>query len=148
MAFEDCTSLQSIDVSNDNKHFASVNGVLFDKELTVILRFPKKHDVKEYVIPDSVTKIGERAFSGCSTLQIIDIPNSVTYIGDEAFAHSSSLEHIYLHCNDVKRIMVGWDIFEKVDFDKCILHVPSGTRWAYRHHNVFKRFKNIVTTGF
>ena len=38
-------------------------------------------------------------------------------------------------------------IFKDVDSDKCTLHVPSGTRWEYRHHDVFKRFKNIVTEG-
>jgi hypothetical protein len=47
----------------------------------------------------------------------------------------------------VEKLILGKDIFIGVDFDKCILHVPSGTRWAYRHHDVFKLFKNIVITG-
>ena len=59
-----------------------------------------------------------------------------------------TLEHIYLHYNDLEKLSLGEDSFVDVDFDKCILHVPSGTRWAYRHHWVFKDFKNIVTTGF
>ena len=147
-AFKDCSSLQSIDVSNDNMHFASVDGILFDKDLTVIVRFPQKYDVKEYVIPNSVTKIGSFAFSRCSSLESIDIPNSVTEIRDGAFDGCNSLEHIYLHYDDVEKLTLGDNIFHGVNLDKCILHVPSGTRWAYRHHRVFKRFKNIVTTGF
>ena len=121
---------------------------MFNKDLTVILRFPEKSDIKEYVIPTSVTKIMWCAFHGCSSLQSIDIPNSVIKIGDWAFHDCNSLEHIYLHCNEVEKLEVSKDIFKGVDFDKCILHIPSGTRWAYRHHDVFKRFKNIVTTGF
>lgn len=147
-AFFGCSSLQRINVSNDNKHFASVDGVLFNKDLTVILRFPQNNDVKEYVIPNSITEIGDRAFYGCSSLQSIVVPDSVTKIGDWAFWGCYSLEHIYLHCNDVEKLKVGKNIFEGVNLDKCILHVPFGTRWAYRHHDVFKRFKNIVTTGF
>ena len=147
-AFDGCSSLQSIDVSNDNIHFASVDGILFNKDLTAIVRFPPKYDVTEYVIPNSVTVIGSCAFSGCSSLQSIDIPDSVTKIWGSAFSGCSSLEHIYLHCNDVEKLTLGEHIFQGVDFDKCILHIPSGTRWAYRHHDVFKRFKNIVTTGF
>ena len=147
-AFSHCRSLQNIDVSKDNKHFASVDGILFNKDLTAIVRFPPKYEVKEYIIPNSVTKIMWHAFHGCSSLQSIDIPNSVTEIGPWAFHGCNSLEHIYLHCNDVEKLEVDAVIFYGVNFDKCILHIPSGTRWAYRHHDVFKRFKNIVTTGF
>ena len=35
--------------------------------------------------------------------------------------------------------------FREELFDTCTLYVPSGTRWAYRHHPVFGKFKNIVT---
>ena len=37
------------------------------------------------------------------------------------------------------------ETFDDVDFDNCVLHVPSGTRWDYRHHPIFGKFKNIVT---
>jgi hypothetical protein len=40
------------------------------------------------------------------------------------------------------------DEFIGVDFNECILHIPSGTRWAYRHHPIFGKFKNIVTERF
>ena len=49
---------------------------------------------KTSVIPDSVTSIGERAFSGCSSLQSIEIPNSVTSIGESAFSGCSGLRSI------------------------------------------------------
>ena len=42
-------------------------------------------ELNEYSIPDSVTSIGEGAFSGCSSLRSITIPDSVTSIGEGAF---------------------------------------------------------------
>ena len=45
-------------------------------------------------IPDSVTNIGDGAFCDCSSLTDINIPHSVTCIGDKAFCHCSSLTNI------------------------------------------------------
>ena len=51
-------------------------------------------EVKDLVIPNSVTSIGDRAFSGCSGLTSITIPNSVTSIGSSAFFYCSGLTSI------------------------------------------------------
>ena len=51
-------------------------------------------EVKDLVIPDDVTKIGKRAFSGCSSLSSVTIPNSVTSIGDSAFYNCSNLSSV------------------------------------------------------
>ena len=47
-------------------------------------------------IPDSVTSIGDSAFSGCSALTSVTIPDSVTSIGDEAFCDCSGLTSVTL----------------------------------------------------
>ena len=48
----------------------------------------------EYTIPDSVTSIGVRAFSDCSSLASVIIPDSVTSIGDYAFRSCSRLTSV------------------------------------------------------
>ena len=45
-------------------------------------------------IPDSVTSIGERAFAGCGALESVTIPDSVTSIGEGAFSACISLESV------------------------------------------------------
>ena len=51
-------------------------------------------EVKDLVIPNSVTSIGQFAFNGCRGLTSVIIPNSVTYIGGGAFYDCSSLTSV------------------------------------------------------
>ncbi len=95
-AFERCIALQSINVSADNPNYTSVDGVLYDKELRTIIKFPCKKDITEYNIPDSVTYIEDSAFHRCETLQSIEIPNSVTEIGNYAFHGCNALQSIHI----------------------------------------------------
>ena len=65
-------------------------------------------EVKELVIPNSVTSIGGYAFSDCSGLSSVTIPNSVTSIGSHAFSDCSGLSSVTIP-NSVTSI--GWYAF-------------------------------------
>ena len=71
------------DLYNESKAFIYEHQVLFNKDKTTLIAYRSKE--KNYIIPNSVTNIGNAAFSGCSSLTKINIPNSVTNIGNEAF---------------------------------------------------------------
>ena len=56
-----------------------------------------------------VTSIGEKAFSGCSSLTSIEIPDGVTSIGEEAFWGCNNLEIVI--DNSKRNVKVGWYTF-------------------------------------
>ncbi len=92
-SFSDCSNLANIIVSSANDYYTSVNGVLFDKSATELIRFPAAHK-GEYVIPNSVTSINDYAFYCCRSLTDVTIPDGVTNIGRFAFYDCSSLTNI------------------------------------------------------
>ena len=76
-------------------YFIYANKVLFDKDKSKIIAFRDKKTTS-YVIPDSVTRIGDSAFEDCKSLTDIVIPNSVTSIGDGAFDGCESLKSLVI----------------------------------------------------
>ena len=92
-AFESCHSLQSINVSNYNPNYKSLDGVLYGN-FNKLIRVPVAKKIAKFQIPSNITSIGDSAFADCKSLQSIDIPNSATSIGERAFADCKSLQSI------------------------------------------------------
>ena len=89
--FKGCYGLSSIVVESGNHTYDSrenCNAIIETKSNTLIA------GCQNTVIPNSVTSIGNYAFSGCSSLTSITIPNSVTSIGNDAFYGCSSITSI------------------------------------------------------
>ena len=76
-------------------NFIYEDDVLFNKDKSKIISF-RNQNIESYVIPNSVTSIGDGAFSYCSSLHSVFIPDSVTSIGDCAFWDCSSLSKIVI----------------------------------------------------
>lgn len=89
--FLSCSSLNEIHVDGNNEHFASIDGVLYDKSIKKLISCPgNKRGSLE--IPETVTTIGAHAFHYCRNLTEITIPDSVLSIGTGAFVHCESLK--------------------------------------------------------
>jgi hypothetical protein len=88
--FSACDSLRAIYVDEENTEFCSLDGVLFNKDATVLITCPPKK-LGTYIIPSTVTEIASGGFAGCHWIQSIFIPASVSKIGDIGFYGCSSL---------------------------------------------------------
>lgn len=114
-----CPGLENIEVAADHPDFASVDGVMFDKQKTKLLALGSGRkgsyvvpattkeigpyalslciNLKSIVIPKGLTDIGGRTgsvFLGCSKLESIVIPDTVTNIGQKSFQDCSSLKQV------------------------------------------------------
>mgnify|MGYP002765386551 CR=1 FL=1 len=74
-------------------NFVYEDDVLFNKDKSRIISF-RNRNIKSYVIPSSVTSIGDSVFFYCDSLSEIVIPSSVTSIGDWAFSYCVLLKYI------------------------------------------------------
>jgi hypothetical protein len=88
MALYDCNAITNISIDAKNPAYCSVEGIVFSKDQTVLVRYPGGL-AGGYTIPDCVTTIGNSAFATDRMLSSITIPNSVTNIGASAFFYDS-----------------------------------------------------------
>ena len=79
------TALSHLQVSNGNPHVKNVDGVIYSADMTELVIYPKSRQAKEYMIPDTVNCIDDRAFYNCVALERVIIPRSVKKIGKYAF---------------------------------------------------------------
>ena len=118
--FSKCNNLICIEVAKENQNYNNIDGNLYTKDGTMLIQYIVGKTATEFIIPDSVTIVGNSAFSGCSyltsiiipdsststtsinafafenchNLKSIIIPASVTYIGAEAFVGCSNLASV------------------------------------------------------
>ena len=92
-AFRNSTGLRAINVDGNNINYSSIDGVLFNKSQTELIRYPEGKQ-GAYTIPNSVASIEGNAFIGCTGLTSIDISNSVTSFGNGAFAFCTGLPSV------------------------------------------------------
>ena len=142
-AFDYCSVLTSISVDPNNLNFSSLDGVLYDKEKTKIIKVPRGK-TGDFVIPNSVISIASYSFSYCTGLTSIVIPNSVTNIEYSAFKDCTKLNRIHCQIKNIKNVKIKTNIFKGCDLSNCILSVPTGSDNDYKHHPVFSKFQNIV----
>jgi len=75
-----CPLLEKLEVSDENLYYSSTNGVLYNKEQTILIKYPANLAGDTFIIPDSVLVINYHAFYNLANLLYLVIPNTVLYI--------------------------------------------------------------------
>jgi len=93
-ALKGCNRLTEFEVSDNNSNFNVIQGVLFDKNNSTLLKYPEGKTANSYVVPDSVLYISDNAFRENVLLKSVTIGESVNFIGYRAFASCSGLKTV------------------------------------------------------
>lgn len=106
--FSNCDSLEAIYVDDENTAYCDFDGVLFDKAMTTLIRYPRaKKDssyhipygvlyldngcftdcknLTEVIMPDTLEQLIYNTFTGCDNIKEFTVPKSVWRIGASAF---------------------------------------------------------------
>ena len=117
-AFAEATALRYITVSSDNPKYASISGVLYNKENKTIVCYPQARDNSSFSVIDGILGIESYAFYGADNLQNVYLPDSIKKIGFSAFENSNltsinfpeGMESIYssafFNCNSLLNIEI------------------------------------------
>ena len=125
-AFYKCSSLTSLSVEAGNTVYDSrnnCNAIIETSTNTLIV------GCQNTTIPNSITSIGDYAFSYCSSLTSVTIPNSVTSIGNSAFSNCSSLTSINVADDNPNYSSKDGVLFNKQQ--TTLIQCPGGMQGEY-----------------
>ncbi|MDO8951175.1 MAG: leucine-rich repeat protein, partial [Draconibacterium sp.] len=157
---------EQINVDQNNKHYSSSDGVLFNKDRTNLIQCPVQksgdyiipstvkiigtgafnlcNNINSVFIPPSVNKIEGGAFMNCASLRTLVISSTVNYIGSQALGYNSGLSSLYCMSSTPVDLSDKWEVFFGSNTTTCILYVPYGSKSLYSTASQWKFFKNIV----
>ncbi len=128
--FDSCYSLDHIFVDDENENYSSDDGVLFNKDRTVLYRYPHDYSEKEYRIPEGTVQVAPYAFDE-SKVTSIHIPSTVEFF--TAVEYCSFLESYSVSDENLEFSSV-----EDVLFDKdteSLIQYPQAKRGAVYNYD-------------
>ena len=140
------------DLYNESKAFVYERQVLFNKDKTTLIAYRSKKT--SYIIPNSVTNIGDFAFYDCKALTNINIPNSVTNIGNEAFGKCESLTNINIPnsvTNIGDRAFEGCKSLTSINIPNSVTNIGNSAFWhceSLTNINIPNSVTNIGNSAF
>ena len=126
--FNRCPSLSKIAVADGNAYFCvDAMGVLFNKDKSIIFKYPNAIENTLYIVPDGVTRIEECAFN-CSKLVSIDLPDSLKVISGNAFGECTRLTSIEIPNSVATMLSYAFSGCDKATSEKLL----SENDWSIR----------------
>lgn len=121
-----CDNLATVNVDPANPNYASVDGVLFDKNITEILFYPKaKGNYTD--MPSTVTTIGANVFRKRTNITSFTVGTNITLIKSGAFAECTSLKEVIFTPGGTEELIIedGAGLYDFTGalgvFHKCTL---------------------------
>lgn len=141
--FSGCHSLERLVVDITNSYYSGIEGVLFDKQIRQLIKYPPASSGISYELPSEVKTIGDYAFDHSLNLTSVTLPSGLEEIGHFSFSSCgnlnqiSSLNHTPPSCSATS--------FINVDISACSLYISGYSFNQYQAHEVWGGFIHIST---
>lgn len=126
------SSIEAFLVNEKNEHFQAIDGVLYSKDGTVLVKYPPKKVQASFVVPENVKAISPYAFSGCQ-LEEISIFSGVESIAEYSFVDSyvkkitfgenltTIKEYAFAGCTELEELLLPNSLktIEQFAFKRC-----------------------------
>ncbi len=126
---DNCKQLEKVNVASDNKCFTSKDGVVYNKDLTKLLVYPRRRKQQVYIMPNTVKgTLKECTFNEVSWLKRLKLSDNITELEQYSITECTELEELELGehletfnmeamCNlpALKKIKVGKGFMEMVN---------------------------------
>jgi len=139
--FDGCTSLTAINVVEGNESYCSQDGVLFNKAMTTLIRYPQGKEDTSYTVPGSVTTIDKHAFIYCTNLTDVTLPEGLESIGDNAFSECGSLAAVT--CKATTPPTLGVNVFAQSN--SATIYVPEGLVSTYQGADGWSSYSSKIS---
>ena len=138
-AFVYCKNLKGIYVDDANEYYTDVDGVLYTKDMKLLLLFPVAHETngertKTYTVPEGVERLARNSFYKCDTLEEIQLPGTLKELGNMTFFKCGALKLVDLP-ESVETL--GSDVFSYCNSMKYAFYIPAGVE-QIDHHCFYK----------
>ena len=119
--FSECPNLVSVNVDKDNKYYCSEYGALFNKDKTELILYPIAKKIETYTVPNTVTAIGNEAFTYHSELVSIELPDNLVSIRRGSFGCEALVKDRAAFSRKYPMLMV-----ERTTLEDIMLFVGKG----------------------
>lgn len=124
--------VENYEISAENAAFSAQNGILYSKDGTILIAYPKCKQGDSFTLPSTVTMISSRAFSGTENLVTLTV-NQKVIVCDAAFYECVKLQNVVFTQNDPS-LFVGKQIFVACELENSIVvWIPVGATEAYQN---------------
>ena len=147
--FEGCSFIEEITVDENNKHYRSIDGGLYNINCTELLAWAGgKEGVAR--VADTVKVIGASSFSGCTKLTEISLPESIETIENEAFYNCKNIISMKLpdKVKSIDELTFGeCSKLEKVYIPNGVTSIGGGAFWACSNIEEIILPENLKSVG-
>lgn len=130
----------SISVDSRNSDYSSLNGLLFNKNRSILHYCPASIS-GNLSIPSTVVVVDNRAFYGCDKLTAITLSFFTSYIGSFAFKLCNKL--VKVNCPAITPPELGDDVFTDINMPNCLLIIPEGSLNSYSSAEQWNSFEKV-----